>query len=148
MDHFQHRDGRLFCEEVSLDEIADEVGTPVYVYSTATLERHYRVFAEGFKGLDALVAYSVKSNSNVAVVRTLAKRGAGADVVSEGEMRRALAAGVPASKIVFAGVGKTCREIEAGLDGGIHQFNAESEPELEAIAAAARARGVAAPVAI
>ncbi|MEO1310606.1 MAG: diaminopimelate decarboxylase [Pseudomonadota bacterium] len=148
MDHFQHRDGRLFCEEVSLDEIADEVGTPVYVYSTATLERHYRVFAEGFAGLDSLVAYSVKSNSNVAVVRTLAKRGAGADVVSEGEMRRALAAGVPASKIVFAGVGKTHREIEAGLEAGIHQFNAESEPELAAIATAARARAVAAPVAI
>ncbi len=148
MDHFQHRNGRLYCEDVALDAIADAVGTPVYVYSTATLERHYRVFSEGFEGLDALVAYSVKSNSNVAVIRTLAKLGAGADVVSEGEMRRALAAGVPASKIVFAGVGKTGREIAAGIDAGIHQFNAESEPELEAIARIAREKGVAAPVSI
>jgi len=148
MDHFAERNGVLHAEDVSLAEIAEAVGTPSYVYSTATLERHYRVFAECFAGLDALVAYSVKSNSNVAVIRTLARLGAGADVVSEGEMRRALAAGVAPSKIVFAGVGKTRAEMDAGLAAGIHQFNVESAPELDALASAGRAAGREAPAAI
>jgi Diaminopimelate decarboxylase len=148
MDHFHYRGGRLCAEEVPLDEIADAVGTPVYVYSTATLERHYRVFDEALSGMDRLICYAMKACSNLAVLRTLARLGAGMDVVSEGELRRALAAGVAPEKIVFAGVGKTRAEMAAALDAGIGQFNVESEPELAALDALARERGVRAPVAI
>lgn len=148
MDHFQYRGGVLHAEDVPLPRIAAAVGTPAYVYSTATMTRHYRVFAEGFAGADALICYALKANSNQAVIRTLAELGAGADVVSLGELKRALAAGVPAEKIVFAGVGKTREEMAAALDAGIYQFNVESEPELEALSEVARAKGVVAPFAL
>ena len=115
MDHFQYTDGELSAEAVLISHIADDVGTPFYCYSTATLERHYGVFADAFRGLDATICYAVKANSNVAVIATLARLGAGADVVSAGEMKRALVAGVPASKIVFSGVGKTADEMAAAL---------------------------------
>ena len=131
MNHFEYRDGILHAEDVAIPAIAASVGTPFYCYSTATLTRHFRVFSEAFAELDALVCYSPKANSNQAVLRTLAKLGAGADVVSEGELRRALAAGIPAEKIVFSGVGKTAREMDFALAAGIHCFNVESEPELE-----------------
>lgn len=147
MNHFSYRDGRLFAEDVDLMALADEVGTPAYVYSTATLERHYRVFAESFPPA-SLIAYSVKANGNLAVLKTLAKLGAGADVVSGGELKKALAAGIPANRIVFSGVGKTPREMRAGLEAGIHQFNVESEPELAALNAVAREMGQRAAVAI
>ncbi|RUY14246.1 diaminopimelate decarboxylase, partial [Mesorhizobium sp. M7A.F.Ca.CA.004.12.1.1] len=112
MNHFDYRDGVLHAEDVAIPDIAAQIGTPFYCYSTATLTRHYRVFAQSFAGLDALVCYAMKANSNQAVLRTLAKLGAGADVVSEGELRRALAAGIPAGKILFSGVGKTAREMD------------------------------------
>lgn len=141
MNHFEYRDGVLHAEGVDLREIAAEVGTPFYCYSTATLTRHYRVFAEAFADIDALVCYAMKANSNQAVLKTLASLGAGADVVSGGELARALAAGIPAQKIMFSGVGKTAAEIDAGLDAGIFCFNVESEPELHAISARASASG-------
>lgn len=131
MRHFDYRAGVLHAEDVSLASIAKEVGTPFYCYSSATLERHYRVFAEAFAGLDTLVCYAMKANSNQSVLRTLARLGAGADVVSGGEMQRALAAGIPASKIVFSGVGKTETELRAALTAEIKCLNVESEPELE-----------------
>jgi len=148
MDHFQYRDGRLCAEAVDLAGIAEQVGTPLYCYSTATLERHYTVFAEAFAGLPATVCFSLKANGNLAVVRTLARLGSGADVVSGGELKRALAAGVPAEKIVFSGVGKTGDELTQALAAGVMQINVESEPELEAVSRIATARGVEAPVAI
>jgi len=148
MDHFQYRDGELFAEDIAVAEIARNVGTPVYIYSTATLERHFKVFSDAFEGLDTLVCYAVKANSNQAVLTTLARQGAGADVVSEGELLRALKAGIPASKIVFAGVGKTRREITAALKAGIKQFNVESEAELEAINDVAAGLGQTAPVSV
>ena len=148
MDHFQYRDGRLHAEDVPIERIAEAVGTPVYVYSTATLERHYRVFAAAFDGLDASICYAVKANSNIAVIRTLARLGAGADVVSVGELKAALAAGVPADRIVFSGVGKTRDELAAALRAGVMQINVESEPELEALDRIGRSLGVKAPVAI
>ena len=148
MNHFDYRDGVLFAEDVALPEIAAAVGTPFYCYSTATLTRHYTVFAKAFEGLDALVCYALKANSNQAVLKTLAKLGAGADVVSEGELRRALAAGVPPQKIVFSGVGKTAREMDFALAAGIHCFNIESEPELEMLSARAVAAGKVAPVSL
>jgi diaminopimelate decarboxylase len=148
MNHFEFRDGVLHAEDVPVPEIARAVGTPVYCYSTATLERHYRVFRNAFTGLDALVCYAMKANSNQAVIRTLAKLGAGADVVSEGELRRALAAGVPAEKILFSGVGKTAREMDLALVAGILCFNVESEPELELLSQRAVAAGKAAPVSL
>jgi diaminopimelate decarboxylase len=114
--HFAHRNGVLYAEDVPVPEIAAAVGTPFYCYSTATLTRHYRVFDAAFAGLDHLIAYSLKANSNQAVVATLARLGAGADVVSEGELRRALAAGVPPGKILFSGIGKTARELAFALD--------------------------------
>jgi diaminopimelate decarboxylase len=123
MHHFSNRGGVLHAEDVSLAQIAAEVGTPFYCYSTATLERHCRVLSEAFAGQDALVCYAMKANSNQAVLKTLARLGAGMDVVSEGELRRALAAGVPASKIIFAGVGKTREEMAYALREGIHGFN-------------------------
>jgi diaminopimelate decarboxylase len=131
MRHFDYRDGVLHAEGVSLASIAQTVGTPFYCYSTATLERHYRVFSEAFAGVDALVCYAMKANSNQSVLRTLAKLGAGADVVSGGELKRALAAGIPPSKIVFSGVGKTETELRAALAHDIKCLNVESEPELE-----------------
>ena len=148
MDHFHYRDGRLGAEEVPLARIAERVGTPFYCYSTATLERHYRVFQDAFAGLDATICYSVKSNSNVAVIATLARLGAGADVVSGGELRRALAAGVPADLIVFSGVGKTRAEMAAALRAGVLQINVESEGELSDLAEVATELGVSAPVAV
>ena len=148
MNHFEYRDGILHAEDVAIPAIAASVGTPFYCYSTATLTRHFRVFSEAFAELDALVCYSPKANSNQAVLRTLAKLGAGADVVSEGELRRALAAGIPADKIVFSGVGKTAREMDFALAAGIHCFNVESEPELELLSARAVAAGKTAPVSL
>lgn len=148
MNHFDYRDGVLHAEDVAIPDIAASVGTPFYCYSTATLTRHYRVFAGAFAGLDTLVCYALKANSNQAVLRTLAKLGAGADTVSEGEMRRALAAGIPASKIVFSGVGKTAREMDFALEAGILCFNVESEPELELLSARATALGKVAPVSL
>ena len=148
MNHFEYQDGVLCAESVPLPRIAAALGTPTYVYSTATIERHYRVFTGAFAGPPPLVCYSVKANGNLAVVRTLARLGAGADVVSGGELARALAAGVPPEKIVFSGVGKTADEITAGLDAGILQFNVESVAELRLLDDLARARGGVAPVAI
>lgn len=145
MNHFTYRSGRLAAEEVDLSVLADTVGTPFYVYSTATLERHYRVFAESFPA-SSLIAYSVKANGNLAVLKTLAKLGAGADVVSGGELKKALAAGIAPSRIVFSGVGKTPREMRLGLEAGIHQFNVESEPELLALNAVALEMGMPAPI--
>jgi len=141
MNHFDYHDGQLCAEDVSLTRIADEVGTPFYCYSTATLERHFRVFQQALTGLDTTICFAVKANSNIAVIRTLAALGAGADVVSEGELRRALAAGVPPGKIVFSGVGKTRRELELALQSGILQINVESEPELEELNDVALAMG-------
>lgn len=147
MNHFAYRSGRLHAEDVDLARLADEVGTPVYVYSTATLERHYRVFAAAFPA-GTLIAYSVKANGNLAVLKTLARLGAGADVVSAGELEKALRAGVPPQKIVFSGVGKTRAEMARALETGIYQFNVESEPELENLSAVAQALGKTAPVTI
>ncbi|MFN3313034.1 MAG: diaminopimelate decarboxylase [Hyphomonas sp.] len=148
MHHFHYSDGRLHCEGVDLGRIADEVGTPVYVYSTATLVRHARVIAEAFKDQSVLIAYSVKANGNLAVLATLAAEGCGADVVSGGEMQRALKAGMPASKIVFSGVGKTAAEMKLALEAGIHQFNVESAGELRLLSRVAEGLGLAAPVAL
>jgi diaminopimelate decarboxylase len=131
MNHFDYRNGVLHAEAVSLLDIADRVGTPFYCYSTATLERHYRVFTEAFAGEKVLVCYAMKANSNQSVLRTLAKLGAGADVVSGGELKRALAAGIAASKILFSGVGKLEEELRAALAADILCINVESEPELE-----------------
>ena len=137
----------MFAEDVALREIAQTVGTPCYVYSTATFERHYKVFEGSFKGIDALVAYSVKANSNIAILATLAKLGAGADVVSGGELARALTAGIPGHKIVFSGVGKTADEMRAALKARIRVFNVESLPELYVLNDVAQEMGVKAPVA-
>jgi diaminopimelate decarboxylase len=148
MSEFHYVNGTLHAEGVPLDQLAASVGTPFYCYSSATLETRYRAFANAFDGRRAMICYSLKANSNQAVVATFAKLGAGADVVSEGEMRRALAAGIPAERVVFAGVGKTEAEMSAGLDAGIHQFNVESLPELEALDRVARAKGKRARVAL
>ena len=141
MDHFNYHSGTLNAEDVPLATIADAVGTPFYCYSQATIERQYHMFADALTGLDATVCFAVKANSNLAVLRTLAKLGAGADVVSGGELARALAAGMPAEKIVFSGVGKTEAEIEQALVAGIRSINAESEPELAAINRVAKRLG-------
>src|SRR5215470_8049598 len=148
MHHFAYRGGVLHAEDVSLAAIADQVGTPFYCYSTATLERHYRVLAEAFSGLDAAIYYAIKANSNQAVIATLARLGAGMDVVSEGELRRARAAGVSADKIIFAGVGKTREEMAYALKQGILGFNVESEPELEALSEVAAGLGRTARIAL
>src|SRR5208283_640139 len=140
MHHFAYRDGVLHAEAVSLDTLAAAVGTPFYCYSTATLERHYKVFADAFADANALVCYAMKANSNQAVIATLARCGAGADVVSEGELMRARAAGIPPDKIMFSGVGKTERELARAVDEGILCVNVESEPELELLAAIAAAK--------
>ncbi|HXQ14629.1 MAG TPA: diaminopimelate decarboxylase [Caulobacteraceae bacterium] len=152
MNHFDLLGGELACEGVPLSRIAEAVGTPVYVYSTATLERHFTVFRDAFAAhpeLGApLIAYALKANSNVAVVRTLARLGAGADTVSEGEIRRALAAGVPAERVVFSGVGKTAAELAFALDVGVAEINVEAEPELDLLARIAAEKGVRAAIAI
>jgi diaminopimelate decarboxylase len=148
VNHFEYRDGVLHAEDVPVPAIAEAVGTPFYCYSTATLTRHYQVFTAAFSELDALVCYAMKANSNQAVVATLARLGAGADVVSEGELRRALAAGIPAKKILFSGVGKTAGEMDFALSAGIHCFNVESLPELELLSARAVASATAAPVSL
>ncbi len=148
MDHFELRDGRLHCEDVPLDEIAEAVGTPVYVYSAATMERHARVFRDALAGLeDPLIAYAVKANPNAAVLATLARAGLGADIVSIGEYRRARAAGMPADGIVFSGVGKTADEMAYALRHGLCQFNLESVEEAEMVSAVAAGLGLDAPVA-
>lgn len=138
--------GRLHCEGVDLHEIADAVGTPVYVYSSATLRRHAKVIAGAFEGMDCLIAFSVKANGNLAVLKTLAAEGCGADVVSGGELQKALVAGMPASKIVFSGVGKTREEMALGLREGIHQFNVESGAELEVLSEVAVSMDKVAPI--
>jgi diaminopimelate decarboxylase len=148
MDHFRYRGGELHAEDVPLGEIATAVGTPVYVYSTATLTRHVRVLEEALAGLPHLICYALKANSNLAVVRLMASLGTGADVVSEGEYRRARAAGIPGERIVFSGVGKTPAEMRLALEGGIRQFNVESEPELRALSEVATAMGLRAPIAL
>ena len=148
MHHFAYRGGVLHAEDVSLARLAAEVGTPFYCYATATLERHYQVLQQAFTGLDALICYALKANSNQAVIATLARQGAGMDVVSEGELRRALAAGVPAESIIFAGVGKTEDEMAFALRAGILGFNVESEPELEALSRVAVGLGRSARVAL
>lgn len=148
MDHFLYRDGALHAENVAISEIAAQVGTPFYVYSTATLLRHFKLFDEALDGLDHLVCYAVKANSNLAVLRTLAEAGAGMDVVSIGEYLRAKAAGVSGDRIVFSGVGKTGDEIRMALQGGIRQFNVESEPEMIVLSAVAQELGVTAPITI
>lgn len=148
MDHFLYRDGVLHAEDVPVAEIAATVGTPFYVYSTATLLRHFRLFDEALAGTDHLVCYAMKAASNQAILKTLAEAGAGMDVVSEGEYRRAKAAGVPGDKIVFSGVGKTADEIRYALSGGIRQFNVESEPEMEVINAVALELGTTAPITV
>ncbi len=156
MNHFELRDGALWCEDVSLAAIAQEVGTPVYVYSSATLERHYTVLrdalvAEGIRGEhggDPLIAFAVKANSNVAVLKTLAQLGAGADTVSEGEIRRALAAGIPGERIVFSGVGKTADELAFAIQSGVSEINVESEPEMHLASQVAQSLGTRATIAI
>ena len=148
MHHFAYKDGVLHAEDVPLPRLAAEVGTPFYCYSTATLERHYRVLAEAFQGQDAVICFAVKANSNQAVLATMARLGAGMDVVSEGELRRARAAGVPAERIIFAGVGKSRAEMAYALREGIFSFNVESEPELRALSEVAAGLGVKARVAL
>jgi diaminopimelate decarboxylase len=148
VNHFQYRNGVLHAEDVPLPAIAAKVGTPFYCYSTATLLRHYRVFREAFSGLDVLICYAMKANSNQSVIRTFVEEGAGLDVVSEGELRRALAAGAKPDTIVFAGVGKTAREIAFAIDIGIFCFNVESEPELDRISEIAASKGATAAIAI
>jgi diaminopimelate decarboxylase len=146
MDHFLYRGGALHAEDVPVAEIAATVGTPFYLYSAATLERHYRLFEEALQPLPHLICYAIKALSNTAVLKLLGDLGAGMDVVSEGEYLRAKAAGVPGSRIVFSGVGKTREEMRVALEGGIRQFNVESEPELAALSEVASSMGVTAPI--
>ncbi|MFB2532822.1 diaminopimelate decarboxylase [Paracoccus sp. p3-h83] len=148
MDHFLYRDGILHAEDVAIPEIAAAVGTPFYVYSAATLIRHFRLFQEALAGMDHLVCFAIKSLSNLAVLKLLGDLGAGMDVVSGGEYRRARAAGVPGDRIVFSGVGKTADEMRLALSGGIRQFNVESENELRALSAIAHQMGLRAPIAL
>ncbi len=147
MHHFQYRSGVLYAEDVPLPDIASAVGTPFYCYSTATLTRHYQVFAEAVDGLDSLVCFSAKANGNLAVLRTLGNLGAGCDVVSGGELRRALQAGITAEKIVFSGVGKTAGELALALESNVGQINVESESELRRLSAIATEMGKTAPIA-
>jgi diaminopimelate decarboxylase len=148
LHHFTYRDDILHAEDVSIEAIAEVVGTPFYCYSAATIRRHLQVFKKAFDGLDTLVAYSVKANSNLSVLNIVHGEGAGADVVSGGELARALEAGIPGEKIVFSGVGKTHQEMAAAIDAGIHQFNVESEPELYALNEVAISKGTRAPIAL
>ncbi len=148
MHHFAYRDGVLHAEAVDLVDLAAAVGTPFYCYSTATIERHYQVFTHAFADVSALVCYAMKANSNQAVIKTLARLGAGADVVSEGELKRARAAGIPPHRIMFSGVGKTARELALAVDEGILCVNVESEPELELLSSIAHAKGRVAHVSL
>ncbi|SFJ13098.1 diaminopimelate decarboxylase [Albimonas pacifica] len=148
MDHFLYRNGELHAEEVRVADIVAAVGTPLYIYSTATLTRHYRVFDEALSGMPHLIAYAVKANGNLAVLKTLGDLGAGMDVVSEGEFRRALAAGVPGGRVVFSGVGKTADEIAFALAHNVRQLNVESFEELELVSRVAVANNAVAPVAL
>ncbi len=148
MDHFLYRQGALYAEDVPVAEIAAEVGTPFYCYSTATLTRHFRLFDEALSGMPHMICYAMKAASNQAILRVLADLGAGMDVVSGGEYARARAAGVPGEKIVFSGVGKTREEMRAALEGGIRQFNVESEPEMVALSEVAVALGLTAPITV
>ena len=148
MNFFEYKDHELYCEDVPVQQIAAEVGTPFYLYSASTIERHFKVFTEAFSQIDHLVCYSVKANSNLAVLKLLAEMGAGADIVSGGELFRALRAGIPADRIVFSGVGKRADEIHNALDAGILMFNVESRDELNAINKACGQVGKRAPVAI
>lgn len=148
MDHFLYCDGVLHAEDVPLAEIVASVGTPFYVYSTATLLRHFKLFDEALAGMDHLVCYAMKAASNQAILKTLAQAGAGMDVVSVGEYLRARAAGVPGDKIVFSGVGKMAEEIRTALEGGVRQFNVESEPEMQVLSAVAVSLGKIAPITI
>ncbi|MEZ5956875.1 MAG: diaminopimelate decarboxylase [Hyphomonadaceae bacterium] len=148
MNHFEYRDGALHCEGVRLADIAEAVCTPCYVYSTATLERHYEVFKSAFLPRNVLVAYAVKANANISVIATLARQGAGADTVSQGEIERALMAGVPPEKIIFSGVGKTAEELAFAVKAGVHEINVESRAELELLSEIASSLGKKAPIAI
>ncbi len=148
MDHFQYRDGRLYGEDVDLVRVAEEFGTPCYVYSRATLERHFRAFDAAFAGQEHLVCYAVKANSNLALLNVLARLGAGFDIVSVGELERVLAAGGDPAKVVFSGVGKRADEMRRALEVGIHCFNVESEPELERLDQMAGELGLRAPVSL
>jgi diaminopimelate decarboxylase len=148
VNHFQYRDGVLCAEDVPVPALAATAGTPFYCYSTATLTRHYRILAEALSGLDALICYAMKANSNQSVIRLFVEAGAGVDVVSEGELRRALAAGAPPERIVFSGVGKTEREMIFALEAGIACFNVESEPELMLLSRIASGMGKAAKISI
>src|SRR5215475_3037457 len=147
VNHFEYKDGILCAEDVPLTQLADAVGTPFYCYSTATLTRHFRVFEAALpKG--SLIAFSVKANGNVAVLKTLGNLGAGADVVSGGELKKALAAGIPGDRIVFSGVGKTREEMRLALEAGIYQFNVEGEPELEQLSEVAVSMNTRAPITV
>jgi diaminopimelate decarboxylase len=148
MHHFAYRNGALHAEAVNLAAVAEKVGTPFYCYSTATIERHYRVFADAFADVPALVCYAMKANSNQAVIATLGRLGAGADVVSEGELKRARAAGIAPDKIMFSGVGKTARELALAVDEGILCVNVESEAELDVLSAIAAAKGRAIDISV
>lgn len=148
MDHFCYKNSALHAEDVSIEALAEEVGTPFYCYSDATLSRHYNVFADAFSSVKAKICFAVKANSNLAVLKTLADLGGGADAVSQGEIMRARKAGVPADKIIFSGVGKTKEEMAYALKEHIFQFNVESEPELEALNEVALSMGRLAPIAI
>src|SRR6201992_3426630 len=148
MNHFDYRNGVLHAEAVNLIDLADKVGTPFYCSSTATLERHYRVFSDAFAGEKAVVCYAMKANSNQSVLRTLAKLGAGADVVSGGELKRALAAGIPSQKILFSGIGKTETELRAALAADILCINVESEPELALVSRLATEAGKTARISV
>jgi diaminopimelate decarboxylase len=148
MDHFNYRNGQLYAENVSVGEIAASVGTPFYVYSTATLERHFKLFDDALDGMDHCICYAMKAASNQAILKTLGNLGAGMDVVSGGEYRRAIAAGIPPEKVVFSGVGKTLEEITLALQKGIRQFNVESDLELAQISEIASSMGKIAPIAI
>ena len=144
MDHFLYKNGTLYAEDVAINNIAAAVGTPFYVYSTATLKRHFQLFDDALAGTDHLVCYAMKAASNQAILKTLGALGAGMDVVSGGEYARAKAAGIPGDRIVFSGVRKTVDEIRMALTGGIRQFNVESEPEMQAISSVATDLGVTA----
>jgi diaminopimelate decarboxylase len=148
VDHFDYQNGTMHAEGVSLEALADAVGTPFYCYSSATLERHYTVFADALSGLNAEVYFAIKANSNLGVLATLAAQGAGMDIVSIGELKRVMAAGIPASRTVFSGVGKSADELREALAAGIHQINVESIPELKTLSAVAVDMGVTAPIAI
>ena len=148
MNYFHFRGGELYCEDVPVRTIADKIGTPFYLYSASTIKRHVRVFAEAFSGIDHLVCFSVKANSNLAVLRLMARMGTGADIVSGGELHRAMKAGINPSRTVFSGVGKTVREMELALEAGILMFNVESGEELQTLARVAHSLGKTAPVAL